>query len=248
MKMGLFFKVVCLQSLLIVGHMLADQMNIVQIEGSDLRKEYSLFKRCWYSIYKNYSLKQLGFSCLSNLIDESFEQDEQDYVKKAPDRLFFHAIQDGQVVGYISFEIKQEKAVYVKHIALLPDVCTADSLRELIFVIFDYIDDVSCVHMVLHNLAGLYKELAAELGFVAIPQETNDMQIHLKLQFNKCGTCLCDFDYEHDDIEMSDYDYLEDQEGSDMPQSWQDLNQSGSLNQSSTNQDPEGFYSYFDEE
>jgi len=223
MKMGLFFKVICLQSWLFFDYVLADQMNIVQIDKGDLREQFSLFKRCWSSIYKNYSLKQLGVSHMSALIDKSFEQDEQDYEKKVPHRLFFNAVQDGKIVGYISFEIKEERAVYVKHVALLPNVCTADSLREIIFVIFDYIDDVSCLHMTLHNLAGIYKELAAELGFIVIPQGTNNFQVQLKLQFNKCGTCLCDFDYEHGDTEASDCEYLDGQDDSCSDELWQDL-------------------------
>lgn len=196
MKARRLFKILYLYNFLFFGYLFAGEISIVPIESSDLQAQFCLFKKCWHSAFKDCSLKQLGFSSLSEQIYENFKQDEQDYIKKASNRLFFNAIQDEEVVGYISFDIKDGQAIYIKNIAILPDLCTVDSLRELIFIIFDYINDVSCVHMTLHKKADIYRNLGAELGFVALPRANDLLYIHLRLQFNKCGTCLCDFDYE----------------------------------------------------
>lgn len=244
MKTGIFFRALCLYGFLFFGYVFADQMSVVQVEGSDLRQQFSVFKRCWYTIYKDCSLKLLGFSSMSKQLLESFEQDEQDYAKQAPNRLFFNAIQDGQIVGYISFDIREGQAVYIKHIALLPEFCTADSLRELVFIIFDYINDVSCVHMTLHDQAVFYKKLAAELGFVALPRNETGLYVPLRLQFNKCGTCLCDFDYEDGSDGMDDN---QDDDSAD-DESWDCFDGSEADKQGCSKGDSSGFCSYFEEE
>ena len=201
MKTGAYFKAACLYSLIVVNVVCASQMTIASITSRDLSKERCLFKECWYSIYQDYSLRQLGFSNVSQVLQESFDQEERDYVTQAPNRLFFNAVVNDQVVGYVSFEIKDEAVVYIKQIAMLPYECTVDTLRELIFVIFDHVDKASCIHMDLHRMASQYGKISRELGFIAMPSADKALIVHLMMQCNKCGNCLCDLDYADQGVE-----------------------------------------------
>lgn len=224
MKTRSIFQALCVYSFMALGNLCLSQMSIAKIESNDLRDQRSLFKRCWYSIYQDCSLKQLGFANLSKLVHENFDKEERDYAIKASNRLFFNAVQNNQVIGYISFDVKKGHAVYIKQIALLPDFCTVDSLRELIFVVFDHVSDVSCVHMTLHRQAKDYKDMATELGFVATPGSEKALSVHLRMQFNKCGTCLCDFDYEQNQDETDDGFFLDDDIPSENDQYCESLN------------------------
>lgn len=180
------------------------QIEIAKITNVDLSIERAFFKRCWYSIYHSCSLQQLGFSNLSKTLQDSFDQEEQDYVAHAPHRLFFHALRDGNIVGYISFEIQNDQVVDIKQIAFSPKDCTIDTLRELIFIIFEYVDEVSCIHMTLHRQAHLYNQISKDIGFVAQSGSDRALWIQSKMQFNKCGTCLCDFDYDDEQTSAQD--------------------------------------------
>ncbi len=191
-----------LYSIIAMPSINAFENNVVKITSKDLQQERAVFKRCWRSAYQDSSLRQLGFESLAQTLQQAFDQEEQDYSKQEPHRLFFHTISNKQVVGYVSFEIKNQHAVYIRQIALLPEFCTVDAVKELIFVIFDHIGDISCVHMTLHRQAVQYLEISKELGFVPLSEASFAFDVPVRLQFHKCGTCLCDLDYDNDEDKL----------------------------------------------
>lgn len=203
MKRQSLFSVIWLCSIITMSYISASSFNFEPISSNDLSKERQLFIRCWSAVYQDYSLQQLGVSDLSLLLDEAFDQEEYDYTHPVATRLFFRAIKDGVLVGYVSFEIRKEYAVYVKQYALLPEICSVEEFKELILMILDHVLDVSCLHMNLHNRATQYLDMSKEIGFIEQSHDESDLYVPLRMQFNRCGTCLCEIDDEDEDD--SDY-------------------------------------------
>lgn len=176
--------------------------KLLLLDNNDLTVERCLFIKSWSTVYKDCSLKQLGISDLNVFLSELFDQEEHDYKNKNKKRLFFHVCNDDQMIGYISFELYKEHAVYVKQFAIVPERCNVETFKDLIFGIFDYIESVSCVHIDLNVMATCYLDMVKDLGFVDQKQTQDATTISLRMLFNRCGTCPCEID---DDDDENDY-------------------------------------------
>lgn len=249
------------------GLIVADSLHVQvkKITSDNLERERILFKQCLHSVYKDYSLEQLGLTDLSEHLRRTFDEEERRYHDTSFGRLFFHALYDNRVVGYLSFEVRDidvskkdqmvsaienelllknvsEKemkgvtlsnivaelsnnhAVHIGQIALLPDFCTVDVVKDLVSTIFDSIVHVSCIHMKLPVQAVALREISKELGFVEQCKELSDsghsFYAFLTMQCNKCGTCMCDLDYSDldeeaeivfEDLERVEFEMMEEE-------------------------------------
>ena len=247
MKNLLLLEVLFLFNLIIVNYVFSSEMLIKQVTSDNLSKEHAFCKCCWYEIYKNCSSKQLGLSNLSQTFKNIFDAEDDFYKNHSEDRLFFHAISNDKIVGYVSFEVRdfykikknklvndvcnslkksfvdqdqksillrkvifdlcKNHPVYIDQIALLAEFCTTDNMRELIYVIFNFVSNVSCLHIKLNKQATQYINTIKEIGFVELDSglsADNNFYTLLKMQCNKCGTCMCDLDYSDlsDDSEL----------------------------------------------
>lgn len=222
-----------LHSLMITGFL---DVQVRKITTDNLEKERIVFKKCWHSLYKNYSLYQLGLSDLSGFLTDIFDQEESCYRARSSKQLFFHAIYNNEVVGYVSFDIRDNSSdkafnaaenhfllkngtveaarsttlkrivedlahghsIYIRQIAVLPDFCTMNVLQDILYVIFDHVLHISCIHVRLPEQAVELQKKIKDLGFVEQQKkmtEIQDRSVFFKLQCNKCGTCMCDLDY-----------------------------------------------------
>ncbi|MBI2353139.1 GNAT family N-acetyltransferase [Candidatus Dependentiae bacterium] len=188
-------------------------LEAVDIKGElllntvDMGIARSLFKECWKPVYHGLSLQQLGMTDVDKFLDDLFDQEEYDFKNKDHNsRFFFSFLKEDKLIGYISFVIKKEKAVYVKEFAISPEYLKIDLFKKLVFGIFNHREAISCIHINIPTIASLYCNFGKELGFVTRVSDDTKMYTSFQMVFNRCGTCLCEIDDQ--DLDDEDLEYL----------------------------------------
>ena len=71
------------------------------------------------------------------VVQNAFQLEEKDYLDHLPTVLFFHALFDDQVVGYISCDLLPGHHVHIRQIMVDPEIFTVGLVKELLFSIFE---------------------------------------------------------------------------------------------------------------
>lgn len=186
---------------LIASVLVCAAINVDPIVSTDLSQERVVFIKGWHAAYEHCSLEQLSVSELGLFLEESIDVEEQMHQEQRENNKSYRMLIDGELVGYVSYDI-DDTDVYIRQWALASDVCNIDTFRELIFVIVDYLDNVQSLRLDVRHVASHYKDMLLELGFepCEVIRDHGDLYQGYQLVFgDKCGTCMCDFD--DDDFE-----------------------------------------------
>lgn len=111
----------------------AQNLIIKPIESLNLEKEKILFEKFSHFFCGIDSTNTI----FNQLVDDTFEIEEKDYLDQAPTIVFFHALFDHQVVGYISCDLMPNYHVHIRKLVIDPEFFTIGLVKELLFAIFE---------------------------------------------------------------------------------------------------------------
>ena len=183
----------CLKSFAHVYHI----EKIASLDLSNERKVFIAFR----SAFANESLDES---------EKLFNKEEQAYFENKEGRLFFHALLDDQIVGYISSNSISSSDVIISEWAIEPAVFDVGLIKELLFVVLVSLNKVQTVRIISPSSNKDLIDIFKGLGFVSLKDSLNDE--HIVFEFKKSSKCkLCDLLYGSiwDDEDADDQDDLE---------------------------------------
>lgn len=117
----------------IISNMVAQSLVIEPIESSCLHQERRIFQN-FVTVFGAVD----SFDVIKqSLIQKLFDQEEQDYLGRQSHVLFFHALLDDQVVGYISCNLIDPNNIYVRQLAVDPEIFTTNIIKEMLLAVFE---------------------------------------------------------------------------------------------------------------
>jgi len=178
-----------------------EEMRVEVISSADLGQERSLFVNYWMSEYRNSTLEQLRLDDIHEFLHEVFDQEEQEYHKHADTHFFYKALLHDRLIGYVSFEVNQDRSVYIRQWALVSEYYSHDGLSELLFAVFEHVPDAACLYLVARDVAEKCVELIQGIGFERVAHVTSEYNPALYSCYkimcaDKCGTCMPECDDE----------------------------------------------------
>ncbi|MBI2344965.1 GNAT family N-acetyltransferase [Candidatus Dependentiae bacterium] len=181
---------------------------IKPIESTNLEQELILFEK-FSAFFCGVSAENRIFS---QVILDTFQTEEKDFLEKSPTVLFFHALFDEQVVGYISCDLLPGHYVHIRQLIVDPEIFTVGLAKELLFVIFENYPKTKLVSV--SCLAGCSEmiQFFKDLGFVkSDPILKSSLEICSIYELKVSSKCkICELLYpniwedEDDDIENSE--------------------------------------------
>lgn len=147
-----------------------NNFKVTPISSNSLQKERELFLKCWSQSSKNHTCDQQNKDYLSKL----FDKEELDYKKNKPDTLFLHVSKNSKVVGYISFDIKDSNSVFVRQLAISPNLTNTDLIQRLLFSAFNYIPITQKIFLAVCKNNESAKKLVSSLGFTLTTNAKGD--------------------------------------------------------------------------
>lgn len=171
----------------------AQALVVKPIVSADLQQEREFFYQCWQQVYQEQKEQGLGVEQLFQFLAEMFDQEEEDYSSFSANRLFFHALQDGHIVGYISCCIKSQGVMHIRQLALASET-RLEVMQALLTALLGDESGIACVHILLPYCAISYIDVLKNCGFQAAACGQLNWGVALQWPLRKCSTCMCDFD------------------------------------------------------
>ncbi len=123
---------------LLISLIICNFLNIVSqnfvikpIESLDLRQEKILFEKSLQAFFEINASSII----LKQVLEDTFQTEEKDYLDQTSNVLFFHALLDDQVIGYISCDLLDGYHVHIRQLVVDSEVFTTDIVKELLFVV-----------------------------------------------------------------------------------------------------------------
>ncbi|HSW76646.1 MAG TPA: hypothetical protein VLG50_06360 [Candidatus Saccharimonadales bacterium] len=135
--------------------LVAYEFQVQPITSADLSQERDLFMKFHGIVSEN-----------SEFLSQEFDQEEHIYKNPNSQSLFYHAIYQGFVVGYISFEVGPNYTVFIRQLAIDLEMGEPIVLiRELLYTIFQAVPQVSLIALVANLEREDIVNALEELGF-----------------------------------------------------------------------------------
>jgi hypothetical protein len=163
----------------------AHEFEISHISSHDLSKQKELFITFWQEMYDRDG-KEIDLDDVSR----EFENDQEAYEQESEDGFFIQATLMDQVVGYMSFELRDFEKVFIHKFVVHPAISDQTLIKALILSIFDYVPQCSVIRVNPETLFFEFAQVLEELGFVKTIhiEETYDLIVH-----DRCK--ICDMKY-----------------------------------------------------
>lgn len=144
-------------------------------------------------------------------LNQLFDQEEQLYQAGLVETLFFHALLDEQVIGYVSCDLNENYSVSIRQLAIDPDYFDVTLIKELLFAIFTAAPKTKFVTVKCPVTCPEIQALLVDLGFVRTMQQLSAVDVVYNFYVLKVhAKCkICDVLYGPDfwETESSDQDY-----------------------------------------
>jgi N-acetylglutamate synthase-like GNAT family acetyltransferase len=124
-----------LLAFLIIGNfsnIISQNFVIKPIESLNLSQEKILFEKFAQDFF-GIDASNVMFN---QVLQEAFQAEEKDYLDHVPEVLFFHALLDGKVIGYVSCQLLDDYHVHIRQLVVDPEVFTTDIVKELLLMVF----------------------------------------------------------------------------------------------------------------
>lgn len=199
---------VALAFLLYVGSANAiNNILVLPIISDNLSAERELFIKFQKSGFDGIGIAKEAGQFFFAMDLEAFNKDCDDYNAHSENVYFFNAIFDNKLVGYISFEVQENRAVNIRQIAIDPEMYDDSLVKELLFALFQDIPQVRYITCALRTPHKEVMSVFYELGFSLVGDQF-PFVFELVVS-NKCKICevLYGVDFWNDgDAEGGDWD------------------------------------------
>lgn len=181
-------------AIIVPAKMIVEPVNLV-----DLYRERNVFVKAWMAEYLHCSHADLGVQDIQRFLHTTFDQEVLDCAKQKKGTFFVHAMMEDKLVGYLSFQVDEYRAVYVRQWALLPEFATEDNMADLLFAVFDYVPNASCLYLAVRDVAHTSIKHISKIGFEMADEQPEGFDLELYscykiMAADKCGTCFCGCD------------------------------------------------------
>ncbi len=125
--------------LLIVGVFLYNTISfsqtlvIKQIESANLAQEKIIFEK----FFKDFGSINSSNEILSKIVQDAMQVEELDYSDPSSSAVFFHAIFNDRVIGYISCDILPGFHVHIRQLIIDSEFLNFSIIKEMIFAVFE---------------------------------------------------------------------------------------------------------------
>lgn len=168
---------------------LACPITVEKITSPNLERERDLFERCIDSFCAVAEQQPLA----QKFVSDAFSLDEQAYEMADPATMFFHALHEDEVVGYISCDFLPGYHIRIRQFAIDPVMFDSSLVKELLFAIFTAVPKAKmvtvCFPASCPDLAAVFEEI----GFVReseMDQSSNGLFWGYELKIHpKCKIC-----------------------------------------------------------
>lgn len=180
-----------LASLIICNFLNIVSQNFVikPIESLNLGQEKILFEK-FTQFFLGIDASSIMFK---QILQDTFQAEENDYLNPMSNVLFFHALLDDQVIGYVSCDLLDSYNVHIRQLVVDPELFTTDIVKELLLIVFENYPKAKSI--TISCLPG-FQEMAdflRNLGFVKLEAELKpSLQFYsiYELRLNsKCKIC-----------------------------------------------------------
>ena len=180
---------------------------IEKIHSQNLAQERAMFVR-----FNQYFCELYLQEPIENArIEAAFDIEEQAYLQASATTLFFHALLEEQVIGYISCDLMDGYKVRIRQMAIEPDFFDLTLVKELLFAIFTAAPKTKHVSVHCPVVCQEFQKLLVDLGFVkAKPSITPSDSLYEIYELKVHAKCkICDVLYGVDfwDSEPSEQDW-----------------------------------------
>jgi|GEM_PF-1643047 len=180
---------------------------IEKIHSQTLAQERAMFVRFNQYFCELFLQKPIDASA----VETAFDNEEQACLKASANTLFFHALLEEQVIGYISCDVMAGYKVRIRQIAIEPDFFDITLVKELLFAIFTAAPKTKHVSVRCPVVCQEFKALLLDLGFVKSQQSMNPSdalyEIYELTVHAKCKICDVLYGADFWDAELSEQDW-----------------------------------------
>lgn len=185
---------------------LLNPIVVQKITSESLEQEKIVFEKFAES-YCDVGIEQ---SILQKMVNDAFSNEQRAYAQSDSNVLFFHALHEDQVVGYISCDLLPNFQVLIRQLVVDPLMFDTALVKELLFAIFATAPKTKYVTVYCPVACSDLAILFEELGFVRseeVGQATGlcrmyELKIHPKCKI--CDVLYADI-WENEDDEDSDW-------------------------------------------
>jgi len=171
------------------GLVTGDPIVVQKITTPTLEKERILFEK-FIDSFCSVCVQQ---SVAPKVVGEAFKDEEQAFAQEDPATLFFHALHEEDVVGYISCDLLPGYQVRIRQLAVDPLMFDAVLVKELLFAIFASVPKVRTVTLCCPTACLELATLFEDLGFVlSTSQNQSSIQLYAIYELKihpKCKIC-----------------------------------------------------------
>lgn len=167
----------------------SQSLIIKPIDSADLSEERKVFE-AFAKVFCGIDTKNEIFE---EILKESFLLEEKDYADNLQTAIFFHALFEEEVVGYISCDLLPGYHIHVRQLMVNPKFFTAGLIKELLFAVFENYPKTNLI--TVSCLAGCFEmlEIFKGLGFTKIePILRQSLQVCVNYELkvgSKCKIC-----------------------------------------------------------
>lgn len=119
----------------------SQNLIIKPIESENLEQEKKLFEK----FSQAFCGIDFTHETFKQVVQNAFEAEEKDYSDHLPTVLFFHALFDDQVIGYISCDLLPGYHVHIRQLVVDPEIFTVGLVKELLFAVFENYPKTKCI-------------------------------------------------------------------------------------------------------
>lgn len=164
--------------------------TIEQVTAKDLRAEEAVFHDAFESSYRKLPaimeciLKK--YPNLETFLIKAFEDEITDFANKKDGAYFLHAVIDGRIVAYMSFDAKDQEA-YIRALAVDPHCMGMGLGKELTQTIYSIRPDIRKIELVTRRANTPAINFYKRLGFVEsnYVHEGLDPLLYIGMELNR---------------------------------------------------------------
>lgn len=119
-------------SVAITDQCISSDFIVEKITAESLSIQKKLFMK-FHEVFSGLSVQN---DSALQVVDEVFAQEEEAYVSISSKSMFFHALLDDQVIGYISCDVADNHNISIRQLLVDPEMFDVTLIKELLFAIF----------------------------------------------------------------------------------------------------------------
>lgn len=166
--------------------------SVEAIVSESLEQEKALF----FKFYSTYCHIPSENAMTQRMLTVAFDREQKAYQSRST-TLFFHAMIQDQVIGYISCDVGQGYKVHVRQLIIDPDYFDAMLIKELLFAIFESIPQVKSIILQCPLGCSDIQQVLESFGFtVKSLQGDSSLSLYVTYEIEVHPKCkICDVMY-----------------------------------------------------